>query len=257
MRPGFVGRIGVGAAGAPTFNPETDVSSGTLKAWWDASVLTDADGTALATWPNRCADGLWPLSQSSGAKPLVKTNILNGLRVVRCSGSLWMVTTTIASPGRITGTTMTAFEVVIRRGYVSGAPLSSLVKASDGADWTSVNGGALFHETSTSVQEHYQGSSPRASCASHPGNDVPMMLTTWWDGTNNHMTRRASGSTVTATPVAYAPTFNVEFAQLAKRWGSSAIGNYDHAEKLYYQGSLSSGDRAAVQAYLQAKWGIA
>lgn len=58
-----------------------------LAVWLDASTLSDADGTALASWTDSSGNARHATQGTGANQPLVKTAILNGKRVVRFDGS--------------------------------------------------------------------------------------------------------------------------------------------------------------------------
>jgi hypothetical protein len=86
-----------------------------LQVWFDASTLTDADGTALSTWPDSSGNGNAATSTGT-ARPLVKTNILNGKRVVRFDGSDDIMTSPYAGT---TGTVIAVYYLRSSSGYRS------------------------------------------------------------------------------------------------------------------------------------------
>jgi len=64
----------------------TDISG--LKLWLDASAITGvSDGGTITTWPDMSGNGYDATQATASAKPVFKTNILNGKPVVRANGS--------------------------------------------------------------------------------------------------------------------------------------------------------------------------
>lgn len=58
-----------------------------LTVWYDASTLSEADDTGLASFPDLSGNARHATQGTAGNQPLVKTEILNGLRVVRFDGT--------------------------------------------------------------------------------------------------------------------------------------------------------------------------
>lgn len=65
-------------------NPITDIPN--LKAWYDATTLTGADGSSVSSWLDQSGNEAHMFQGTSAAQPILKTNILNGRPVVRFDG---------------------------------------------------------------------------------------------------------------------------------------------------------------------------
>lgn len=72
-----------GASGAGITDP-TDIDDCEL--WLDASTLALADNARVATWPDSSGNGHDATQGTAAAKPTYKTNVVNGLGVVRYDG---------------------------------------------------------------------------------------------------------------------------------------------------------------------------
>jgi len=68
----------------------TPATYGNLSAWWDADFLGYADATpiddASAKWTDRSGNNNHLIQATSGARPVLKTNIINGKKIVRFDG---------------------------------------------------------------------------------------------------------------------------------------------------------------------------
>lgn len=62
----------------------TDISG--LKAWYDASTLTGADGSSVSTWLDSSGNEANMFQSTTAAQPTLQTNELNGRNVVRFDG---------------------------------------------------------------------------------------------------------------------------------------------------------------------------
>lgn len=65
------------------FSP-TDISG--IKAWYDASTLTGADGSSVSQWLDQSGNEAHMFQGTSAARPTLQTNELNGRNVVRFDG---------------------------------------------------------------------------------------------------------------------------------------------------------------------------
>lgn len=66
--------------------PTPDQTSG-LKGWWKADSLSLTDGASVTSWTDSSGGGLTVSQGTSGNQPIYKTNILNGLPIVRFDGT--------------------------------------------------------------------------------------------------------------------------------------------------------------------------
>lgn len=90
---GFLGGRGGGAA---AFSP-VDIAGMVL--WLKADALTGADGDAVTTWVNSAGGAVAsPTQATAGAKPTLKTGILNSLPVVRFDGGDYLACSDAGMP---------------------------------------------------------------------------------------------------------------------------------------------------------------
>lgn len=132
MPPHIVRRSGVGR---PPFQP-VDVPN--LVAWYRADSLSLNDGDPVASWVDSSGTGNTVTQATSGKKPTFKTNIRNGLPVLRFAGGQKLTgpASSISAPYSI---------------FVAGNPTSTAVLPNQvvvySADYSVSNGGLYIHET--------------------------------------------------------------------------------------------------------------
>jgi hypothetical protein len=189
-----------------------------------------------------------------GTAPTIKTNIFNGLRAIRCDG-VNNALKALAGADRLDTNEATIFIVGCRRADSFGGALMNIFNSGQPEDYGSPTHAFVGAETGDgSVQQAYRAAA--LTEMAHPGTDVPFIYTTWWDGANNRA-ERSPGSVSDSNVDANAATaFAVDTLYIGRRYGAQAWRG-DYGEMLVYSGELSAPDRAAVQAYLQDKWGIA
>lgn len=92
------------------FEP-TEISG--LKAWYDASILTGADGSSVGAWLDQSGNEAHMYQSTSAAQPTLQTNELNGQNVVRFDGVDDFLSLTApfdANPTNVSGTHANSFS---------------------------------------------------------------------------------------------------------------------------------------------------
>lgn len=238
-----------GRAGSGAWTP---ASIDGLGLWLDAAAITGlVDGDPVSTWTNDGSAG--DATQSSTARPLYKTGIVNGLPVVRFDGvDDWM---SVADHTDIEmNANSTAFAVVVRRRSTPGGTYGAGIVSKDAG---ATSAGAYYWYVTQDDnyprldRPYIEGGlgSPTAP----PLNTACMMALKVSGTTATHYLNGTS----TATDTIAAGTANNN----ALRVGAFSDGalkqfaQFDFGELLIYNSALSDTDRAAVEDYLSAKWG--
>lgn len=194
-----------------------------------------ADGSSVATWESRVGanfvDNAW-----SGASPVVKTNILNGHRVIRYNGS----NNVHDSSQAVGGTTLTASIIGAFRGATNLCGQLSIHKSAGSSDDYDSVTEASFYQGSGGIEfcAAYRNNS-RLSLGQYPGIGITFVVTYQWDGTNESSWLGDWSS----EPVASSGTFDSDRVALAARWLSSGYSSNSQVDigavALFSSGSTS------------------
>lgn len=242
---------GSGGGGAGTV-PESVTG---LTAWWDASDASTI--TASGGYVTRLADksGMRNhLTQTSTYGPITGTRTQNGLNVLdffaSTRASLYTETFNQAQPCTIfvvaqTDTlTVDSFGKSAIIGWTNvGGYTGCAIAQADSLGQMQINAGGAWYT--------YQ----------YLAANTPAQLTAVFDGSNSHLDLNGSASANLPPGTqgwGNSTRFNlgqVGYEYTADKAGYDAAWNGWIGEVLVYDGALSSGDRAAVEAYLKAKWG--
>jgi len=223
------------AFGGASFAP-TDIANCSL--WLAADRITGlVDGDPVSTWADGSGNGK-NATQTGTARPTYKTNILNGLPVLRLDGS---------NDCMETASTVTVASIFFVAKYSGGATWATsfmgiLTAAggftSDSADiWFigSSSGGTAFYDPGSAFANIYKNGAGPSSLGT--ANIAPMNAFAYINGTRS--------SAVTKT---------VKIGQ--DRNNAGRFLNGDIAEIIMYSVAPSSGDRVILQNYLAAKYAL-
>jgi hypothetical protein len=227
-----------------------------LQLWLDASDATTlfdatsggslvaADG-GVARWEDKSGNGRHATQGTSGNRPLRKTTIQNSRDVLRFDGSndffsLSAVTTT---------SSYTSFFVFRRTsaGINSVSLGPATANGNYAAWWFSDN---FVYESSNSTSDFTTHGSASTSTGA-------FALVTTRTGTNSIATRRNGSTlaTVTSGPGVTNPASG-SWTAVGRGDNLPTTHNGDMCEVILYDSALSDANRALVENYLLAKWGI-
>lgn len=219
--------LGIHESGGGGFDP-TSISG--LKLWLKADSFSGADGDPVGTWTDSSGSGNSATSSGSN-RPTYKTNILNGLPVIRftSASSHYMVTPSIS------WTHQTIFIVI--KGTGTGYPSA----------FTSGSENGIIYNFTANKLEIYNG--PRIDI----GDFSSFAYATIKREASTATTVRRNG-TQTGTNA----TVNIPGSG-AVRIGSHFAGDFfpgDIAEYLIYDAALGTTDIEDVEAYLADKYAL-
>lgn len=92
----FYGQSPNSVSGGPSFSP-LDIAG--LAAWFKADSLTLSDGDAVSTWNDSSGNSRDATGGGGSADPIYKTNVINGLPVVRFDGGDFLTHPTLTNSG--------------------------------------------------------------------------------------------------------------------------------------------------------------
>lgn len=240
--------------GPPPFTP-TDISG--LEAWYDASdtaTITDAGSGAVSAWADKT--GNHNLAQaSSGSRPVTGTRTINGLNVVDFYGGRYVST----SPFWFTLTGSTCFVVFHADAPAGQATLSGIVYEHQAGAYNREYGIRVYGTATRTLEFVHVDSA--SSLRFFEKTNVDVYGTTRLATVTDSLTTASlylAGSLVDSD--AYTRSGVVApgiFALGSHQYGGGArFLDGTIAEVIVYSSVLGSTDRAAVEAYLTAKWGL-
>lgn len=235
--------VGAGRAllnSAQAFDPRTIVG---LKFWLDASRISGlSDGAAVAQWDDSSGQGNHATQATAANQPVYKAGVINGRPVVRFDGS----NDSLRAPFGLAHQ-HTQF-VVLRFVVAGGSPAGFFA-----SDNTSYAGGFIYtggklcvYETGANFSEGSTETAGVASIQSFISASTGLNYRHFKNGAE--IVKTGTNNIGTGTPSQYV---------LGARANSTSFSNCDIAEVLCYNSALSDSDRARVQNYLGAKYGIA
>jgi hypothetical protein len=261
-----------------------NVGSG-LQLWLDASdsatlfdatsggSLVAADG-GVARWEDKSGNGRHMTQGTAGSRPARKTAIQGGRDVLRFDGSndFMSVASSTATFTFLHATDSTIFLVLDQNksGY---APLISTFDtgtANVGMQLDTGNGSGTADNVTHRVNRGVSGSNVVFQTTGNAflgaGFNVISVVTQPANATaaNRSSIRRnggtaATGNAATGAPSSASSQYNLSLATdnyLGVGSGDATFSSMDIAELIIYNSALSDTDRAAVETYLLAKWGI-
>jgi hypothetical protein len=224
----------------------------------DASTLfLDADATLAVTggeqpvgaWKDKTESG-WHMTVAGGEpqhRPTYKLNQMNGRPSIRTSGANWLRTRTASLHG-----SNYTFFIVCRRQSATFLEVILSIHDENSADWDNNKSITFGHVHDDGVLSDVR-TDILLSSHMHPGNGVPLMFTSVYDGAFN--TAYLNG--VGAAPVASSGKFSSEVLTLGARNNFLYYYNdYDYFEVLIYDFAMDAAYRQAVENYLRAKYAI-
>lgn len=202
-----------------------------LVRWWKADALALNDNDAVGTWPDSSGFIRNLTQATAGSKPTYKTNILNGLPVVRFDGTDDVLTSA-------SGTGPKHVFAVAKYNTATFVDYDGLVTGAGAGDaevvLTGRDGQNFFFNSPAVTTDYYKnGTSFVETAMTGPMNAFAVM---------------SISSAGFQNPMAV--QVGLDRNNAGRYW------NGDVAEILAYNAVLSAGDRQAIQNYLGTKYGI-
>lgn len=271
---------GSGPTPPPPFDPN-DVPG--LEFWLDANdpafLFQDEQGTIPAT-ANGDPIGLWnnkylPLGAGLSSpgpvtgggpsnRPTLRTNVINGKSVVRFDGSNDFIVG--VNEININGPQLTVFMVVRRISFINANESLMSLSETDKVDFDISGSGASIGSGSPGATNLVDARADEdMSFLTHPGNGVPFIYETKYNGTTQQAW--VSGATVPPTTnPGSSGDFIINRIMLGFRYanagnpssegGLSNASNNDIAEVLIYEAAVSTPNQLLIRNYLATKYGI-
>jgi len=183
-------------------------------------------------------------------KPVYTQSAINSLAAIRYDGSNDFLEGNFI----VTGEEITAFVVAKRLAVINtGSAAFTTYNSANARDSTSLDSFIEAWESTGNVLTTFRVTAK--SSHPHPGNDIPYIFTTKFDGTNNIAYLNGTA----ATAVASAGNFNINTLLVGARFFDNSINRFyngDIGEIIIYDRTLSTLERKEVESYLSKKWHI-
>jgi len=235
-------------------------SIGGLQLWLDASdantlydattggSLVAADG-GVARWEDKSGNGRHATQGTSGSRPIRKTAIQNGLGVLRFDGTNDWLNLPTDFRWWPTGT---IFAVLDNAG--ADKPWYGLTRNDEDPDirlFTSTHSGYWYYGGNYRLEE---GASHYNAIGTGTVRTIVLNNTAYKSYSNGTLKNSTTlSAAVTANNPAFSHTLGAHKFRID---ASSTYAEIDICEVVMYNSALSDTDRAAVESYLIAKWGI-
>jgi hypothetical protein len=257
------------AYGSTTITPDT--ISG-LQLWLDSTngalnnsgSLATTSGEAIATWLDRSGNNRHATQATTGDRPTLLTNAINGKNCVFFNGARWMQG--ISFPNL---TNYTMFAVYRRKGTPGNGSGFVFCTGVDGSFAESVRLTQLIYHNSTVPNPGYDAFgwtvkiTPSNNLDIHlPRNDnfnIHSCTASLASGTAEYrLNSTGASSSISFTPVSTS-VGSMIYTLGTRTWGQTDVNfmaNCDIAEILVYNTTFNASQRQAVEMYLNNKWGI-
>lgn len=219
--------------GGGVYDPGADSR---VVAWWVGDAITGSDGDAVGTWPDSDDSANDATQATAGAKPSLQTAELNGHSVVRFDGG-----DKLTPASGVVDATQTIFFVAKNTGTTTH---NVIIATGSGAD-----GLGVMSQVQSSGKWGVYDTTPRYADSGISSTFVVASLVR--DGTNNkfYLDGVADGVVTQSAGNVFS-----EHHIGNDQYGDGLIG--DLAELIIININLDATDRAAVEAYLAAKYGL-
>jgi len=223
------------------------------------TAATPTDGSSISTWYDINPQKNVKNNATAGTAPTYTASVINGLPALTFASASNQNLVGSLSLG---GSEATFFVVAQRNTAVNNATTFTFYATADTGDSGSASSGNIAHEgASATVLQALRSSALSTTAATHPGNNVPYIFTTKFDGTNNttylNAVQQPTGSPTTAASTG---TFSTGSYVIGAHYTSSAVAspyyNGNIGEIIIYNRALSDFERGQVENYLSKKWSI-
>jgi len=233
-------------AAAGGFSP-TDIAG--LNLWLPADQIVATDGDPLDDWKDRSGNAYDYTQSTSGDRPTYKANIVNGNPVVRFNGTNQYFT----GPNHLTGLTAATILIVMKSDndppVVGDGGLWRLGSdtSSGSANHVPYTDGVIYDGAGSNTR--YTVGDPTPSLAAWRAYSIVTSSSEWTARLDNSTLYTTGSNTVgwRTAPLLGKTTNNL---------GYSGFFDGDIAELLIYDSALGSTDRASLQTYFAAKYGL-
>lgn len=230
---GFLGRAS--GAAAPT-----DYSN--LEAWWDAAALVYADGTEIDgtnVFTDRSSNARHASQAGAGLKPLCKTGIINGHRVVRFDGVNDYLSFTSINPANL-DYTIIFVGTVTGDGVLLGASGVNIQVRMNLSGGNTIN---TYFNSATNTSNTFGIAS------------TSVRMSTWRRNGGTSGLRYRDNKTDRTPAQSDGSSFTLEW--MGSYWFGSPYFTGDVGELLVYKNNLSDADVDNLyDNYFKSKWGL-
>lgn len=220
-------------------------------AWFRSDLGITLNASAVSAWADQSGTGNAAMLQGTGsAQPTFAPNAINGLPGLTFDGTADNMAAAVSGIGNF------ATAIVVLQRVAATANGTGWLSLNDGAANDGLQAGAftIFENSSGGVINLFRNS-VAGPTFTHPGNGVPFVLVTQYDGTNN----TGSLNCVSGSPAASSGSFSTATSFLiGSRFPAVAtFANVTIAEVVFLKRPLSDQEIRAFGAYARTRYGIA
>ena len=237
---------------APTLNLLSEGAKSNLVLWLDATsnAITKNANNNITRWYDYSGGAHFAEQLTPDNMPTLNTQAINGKPGIYFDGT----DDFLKSSGFLISTKNLTYFIVAKRVAVRGETslFSAVSGSADDGDANSLIG---FYEGGSGAYLAPYRAALQSSISPHPGDNVPFVASSIFDGSNNISYLNGSAY----APVASSGLMNLSSFYIGGRYWSGSIQvpyNGYIGEVLVFSSTLSTQDRYLVDQYLGIKWGI-
>ena len=243
--------------GISAFHPD---NFSDLTIWLDASdtsTITKDGSNRVSQWDDKSTNGYNVTQTITSGKPATNASTMNGLNVITFDGVVNSLEN-LSADNLAQRDELSYFIVMERDSYVFNSSSFTMWQDGQAHDYNNVESimGAYEYYTDFGYVRLEQGNP--ILLTEHPGDEVPFIYSTIFDGMSNNSYINGDGS-LFANPTVNSTTsgnFDLNNIRLGKRFTNAAYWKGNIAEIIVYSKALSTYEREAVESYLKSKWWI-
>lgn len=248
--------------------PFSPTSIAGLTAWWDASdsstLFNAASGGSsvdadeeIARIEDKSGNARHLANENSGARPLRKTGIRNGLDVMRFDGSNDGISSVDFAFTDICAETQCAFFCAMKASSFTSNDSLPYKNPAIIADWNAGQGFLGFRSNGTVESTGFDGTFTRKTVSlSYTEGEWNVFSVTHSSSTLSQRKNGGAAATVSLGTRAFATQKGIFMGRTAATVSPSQFLSCDVGEIITYNVALSATDREAVESYLMSKWAI-
>lgn len=217
---------------APTVFSPTNIAG--LKVWLKADSLVLSDNDPVSSWADQSGNGNNVAQGTGGFQPLYKTNIQNGLPIVRFDGT---------------------DDVLAGTFTITYGSIFTVANFNSGGNFPSYNGLIVTQAGANDSEDYFNGDGSGTTNLYATGATPFGNTTIWVNGVQTiNFSPLATIKCLSGTDPTPASKTSLNVGN--NPGAAGRFWNGDVAEVIVYDTALSTTDRQRVEAYLSSKWAL-